>query len=289
VFPTVFFGPATVHSQEKKVRIRITQWFRASRSVPVAAALSVASMGTLAHANSISINFEGGNPGLAVDSSGSAGAPGAAQTGNWNNLASPGTTLGTVAGSATGGTGALIDNTGAATNATLTYSYDFTNGNSYATGASATSEDLELMNGFIAINGASGNNLTTIPLNLANVPYANYNVYVYFGSTGSNHAGSTTDNLGQTYSFTTDAYQYPDPYPGYVQTTSATGNPFADYAVFTNETSPTLNLGISIPTAGNGVGVFGVQIVSAVPEPASLGLIGVSALGLLRRRVRRHR
>lgn len=104
----------------------------------------------------------------------------------------------------------------------------------------------------------------------SNIPYSNYDAYVYFGAfTPNNGTVSNFDESGaaiETFSFVTvrnalAASQF-------IQTEETTGNPPANYAVFENQTSSSFDVRTSFPSnlVGTNIGIFGVQIVESFPE-----------------------
>ena len=230
---------------------------------------SVAAIGILsASAQSIiSWNDNNGAPGgNNIPASGTAGVAPAI---NWNN-SNPGNG---------GGMANLVDNTGTPTTAGFTV-----NGSWGPWGiALVTSPDNDgtyneqLLAGYA--NTSSGIGPET--LSITGIPFALYNVIVYFSSDASGRAGTISDaNTGITYSFSTEGGAA---IPGggnalLVQTTdTGANNPLADYAIFSNVSGATDTLALSIP---NGGGIAGFQIV-AVPEPGTLALAGLGGLALL--------
>lgn len=122
-------------------------------------------------------------------------------------------------------------------------------------------------------------------LSLTGVPYAQYNLYVYFSSDTAGRSGTIT--LGSTtYDFVTEgSAAIGGPNALFAQSTDTTGaNPSANYVIFsglTGDSTATLNI-------GTGGGISGFQVV-AVPEPGMMALVGLTALvGLgVRRRLAR--
>ncbi|HEX9045690.1 MAG TPA: PEP-CTERM sorting domain-containing protein [Verrucomicrobiae bacterium] len=115
---------------------------------------------------------------------------------------------------------------------------------------------------------------------ISGIPFATYNVIVYFSSDTANRTGTIASaNAGITYDFSTiGSPSVSGANAVLTQTTDTTGaNPLADYAMFSNLSGSSETLTLSIP---NGGGIAGFQIVS-VPEPGSLALAGIGGLALL--------
>ncbi len=239
-----------------------------------------------AQASMIGINFEG-NGGSVLASTDSAGV--VAQT-NWNGVA--------------GGSGSLsglVDDGGTATTASVT----FTGHNGGAAEANVPSNNDEaLCDGFIysywntssqpggAVQGA---------VTVSNIPTAyqstGYEVYIYVTSNRTDYSNQMiTVNLTNYYASLTPYSNPSDPgnlvYTEVTQTTSTTGydgTPYGSYVhitgltgssfSFTFETDPNVPY-VTTP------GVYGLQIVQTIPEPATMSLIGIGGLGLLLRRKR---
>ncbi|GHC39933.1 Ig domain-containing protein [Roseibacillus persicicus] len=145
--------------------------------------------------------------------------------------------------------GTLVDSEGLTTDVT----FSFTGSNTW----SAASEELTpygpLMAGYLDSNA---NNDATVTL--TQIPYPLYEVYVYVGSDRDNRTGTISDGT-TTYSLAT-ASASPNEAGSFVQTVNTgTGNPPANYAVFSNKSSSSLTLTYS-RGSGNG-GIHGLQII----------------------------
>jgi len=195
-------------------------------------------------------------------------------------------------GNASGNTGItwadLVDNTGTATGMSATYDNYLNWWQYYQIQGSAPGQDSDgnynrnLLNGFF--NDGASNDGGGANLSLSSIPYAQYDLYVYFSSDASGRAG--TVNVGSTtYDFTsmgTDAISGANGL--FTQTTDTLGNnPSADYAVFSGLTGSSQTINVNIPNWG---GLAGFQIV-AVPEPGTLALAALGGLGMLMLRRRR--
>lgn len=182
----------------------------------------------------------------------------------------------------------LIDNSGAATTLNLAYgSFNTWSIQGSHPGADADgSYNRELLNGYLNAGPAAwGPSITNSYVTLSQIPYAQYDVYVYFSSDAANRLGSITDGTTQYYFSTMGPAEISGLNASFIQTTDTTGaSPLADYAKFSGETASTLTLTCDA-LGGNDqwLGIAGFQIV-AVPEPGTLALAALSGLALLRLR-----
>lgn len=199
-----------------------------------------------------------------------AGYPTVAQT-NWNN------TNGDATGDSSnllGGNNTLTDADGNTSRAAVSWASSGT----WNTSNGTASGDNKLMNGYLVHIDPEGYSR----VDLYNITYANYDVYVYFGSDGNGRSGgieSTT--AGQTFSYTT-ASQRGGSFPnGYLITTNqANGNPAANYCVFRDQSSGSFSVKIN---RGNGnSGIYGVQIIPTDPTQIldGVGAIRTDAIDL---------
>ncbi len=182
----------------------------------------------------------------------------------------------------------LIDNTGAAT--TLNFSYGPT---AYAWSIQAShpgqdadgSYNKELLNGYLNAGMASWNPpVTNSYVALSQIPYAVYDIYVYFSSDQASRLGHVTDGTTTYYFSTLGSNEISGADALLTQTTDTTGaNPGADYAVFSGLTgsSQSITLQMDVPELWGGIAGF--QVV-AVPEPSALAFLSCGVLLLAVRR-----
>jgi hypothetical protein len=228
-----------------------------------AAGVAWLGMAAASQAGIIGVNFEGGGNNVGAVSLAPTDSAGVILQTNFNNE--------------TGGSGSnlvLNDGTGTPTTAELT----FAGAGTYTVGqASPVGGDQELNDGFVYGN-------TTI--NITNIPYAQYDVYVYELNDASGRVeqtyinGNTATSVYGQAAGAQDANHDRGTANTYLYTqsvdTTGSGTPGGDYALFTGLTSPSLTI---FDTATANGYVNGFQIV-AVPEPASIVLFGSGAVGL---------
>lgn len=191
-----------------------------------------------------------------------AGAPGVAQK-NWNRTAdlvnTPADASGDTSDIASPSAAQIVDSSGAATAVGVT----FTAGRGAYSGLPETVSPYgRLFNSFIF-----GTTATTDPswnpnasINLSGIPYSSYDVYVYFGSEFNGRTGTIGSTAaGTTYSFTTQVNSGSP--GGYLQTTdTGSGNPLANYAVFSGQSSSTFDVTATV-VGGPTLGIYGIQVV----------------------------
>jgi hypothetical protein len=172
----------------------------------------------------------------------------------------------------------LLDSTGAATTVTL----DANINDSWSSGSGTGDANHTLLNGILKSNGTF-----TSTYVFHNVPAGQYNLVAY---TMENGTGGIYDATVGSTTFRQEAQNGPDFNGTLVQgtntDTTTTTPPVANYVEFTN-VSPNgtgdLTFSYNHVTGSDGVGIAGLQLQSA-PEPATVGLLGLGALGLLARR-----
>ncbi len=260
----------------------------------------------------IGVDFNHG--GATNQSPGSADVVGPVASAGWNNFIN-------VSSGPLPGTIALADNTNTTTSATLAFKQGGTALNGYGTYNSAYGA-VGAANGALdanqqLFNGAAVSEGFTQEITIKDVPYATFDIYVLVkapvGNQGYGNAGYFGESslqifngatAGTTYYFGS-SNQNPIPASGfsYIKATSTTiSSPTleANYVLFSGLTggigsnysfdlrSPSgAEVGNPFYFNGNGL-LTGVQIVNAesaaVPEPASIALLGSGAMLLLKRR-----
>jgi hypothetical protein len=266
-------------------------WLPAPTAAPAAPA-------TLSPAvNSLGINFVGGRAstaepdGLAEDDgivTGSAGVAGAAQA-NWNNLFG-------FTGAASAGT--LVDRNGAGLPTT---NVSWTSNNAYTVStADAGSPDSALMKGYLDTTDVS---VTTVSVSDLPAEWLEYDVYVYIdGDATAGRAGNytITSALDGTDTATVSDTANWDVAAGGTFTranenahdlTTTPGFTSGNYLVFSGRH----DLSFTLTAQGSLIGatparapINGIQVVATrvVPEPASMTVLALGALGLAVRRRR---
>ena len=109
-------------------------------------------------------------------------------------------------------------------------------------------------------------------VDLLNITYANYDVYVYFGADQKGRLGAIESaTAGQTFSYSTFS-QFSDVgvFPGaYARTTDeGSGNPPANFCVFRNQSSGSFS--VQLNRGINNSGIYGIQIVPKDPTNPDL-------------------
>ena len=205
------------------------------------------------HAQSIGINFTSDRDlaaELAPDEV--AGHPDVAQA-NWNS------TNGGPNGNETNllglTPGTLVDSDGTPTGAQVAWTSDGT----WNTNNGIASGDNKLMNGYIDHTGGGST------VEVTNITYASYDVYVYFGSDGNGRTGAIeSTTAGQTFSYSTNSQQtggFPEIY--LLTEDEVGGNPPANYCVFRDQSSSTFFAQVNRGSSNSGF--HGIQIVSKAP------------------------
>jgi hypothetical protein len=247
----------------------------------VLAALLAGAVGfaSLAHASSIGVQFQG-NTSNPLPSGETAGFEAVAQD-NWNALT----------GSSTYTDVALSDNNAQPTTALLSSTNQgtyFGGGGQFSSSVDPNAAGDNILAGGELLSAGNNHAIFTV----STVPYADYDVYVYsvpdangretsvgLTSSGETFQSFTSDNSAPDWVAATGTWNGSAPAP-----TGAGADASANYAVFTGITTSSFSIDFYAP--GNS-GINGIQIVQAVPEPASLGLLVVSGAMLLNRRNRR--
>jgi hypothetical protein len=248
---------------------------RGQAAALIAGFVVLVAAGISSHAAGIGINFTGGgnasSPAISLLPTDVAGV---VPQSNFNNIS--------------GGSGAalaLVNNSGAATPATLTFTSSGTYSSIGEPGIAPAGGDEKLNTGFVYGNGS---------FTVAAVPFARYDVYVYmlndapgriettsltaggpaqtfFGAAATpNDAGHVDQNAATSYVYTQT-----------VSTNSAAATPNGDYVLFAGLTAPSFTFTDTAP--GNGY-LNGFQVVENLPEPGALGVCAVTGLAALLRR-----
>lgn len=226
------------------------------------------------NAGTISVSFcnETSLPGTGsiMDSADLAGAPGV-RVGNWNNWLKDDGSLGDDGYD-------IIDDSGAVT--ALTASINFT---ASASRDNNHDNDQEM---FSDVKDIFGSDKT---LSVSNIPYDVYDVYVYMRDDGAGRAGVFT--IGATTYYARGGAGNPaSDGTGYVLSADTTlDDPTTidqgNYVVFSAVSGSSFDLVINAVNAGDldRNKVAGFQIVQ-VPEPATMMLLGLGSMALLRRK-----
>ena len=233
--------------------------------------ISMLSLTGIASAAAVGFNFEGGNGGGPLSST----PAGVGGTSNWVDLA--------------GGSG------GPQVEAGLTVQWSSANAG-WGTGISNNNN---LTNGYLDTSDASAAILTVSGLNSVFTDASMVrDIFVYFGSDGAGRVGhaylNPTFGANQTGAGVT-AFDVGFEFAalagdaGFTQTIDGTFDgtaPSANYAVFTIGAGiDSFSVAVTRPGTGQAsTGLHGVEIVEVIPEPASLALMGLGGLLMLRRR-----
>jgi len=238
-----------------------------------AAAMAVAGMASAAPAPYVGVNFTGGGNSIAAQSLDPADVAGVLPQANWNNV-----------NGASGSGVALKDANGNATPVTLTFS----GAGTWSSGAGAATPNQKLMQGYVDGTDNGHNDYL-----FANVPAGVYNVLVYAQpDSGDGRDQSVIINgvSGAAVYVSSDASSdFRNNGNVFVRATAtskdgagASGN----YVEF-DGISPVAGF-ISLQGQSLNFRNFanGIQLVQA-PEPATIGVLGVGAVGVLARRRRK--
>jgi hypothetical protein len=230
-------------------------------------------------ATSIGVNFIGGNNAGGASVTGPAGV---VSQSNWNNE-----------NTNASADAAIVTDDGASAGATLTWSSN----NVWSTGAAGTNQNGNLMQGYLddSATATTTVSLSNLPSSIAGTGSTPYNVILYIAGDTAGRGGNYTVNgtsavLVNSGPEADGIFQLATPSTDPNNDANAgTGAVAGNYYAFTNVTGTTLD----ISTVGYSIGsnqrspLDGFQVTtSPVPEPATLGLLGLGGLLLLGRRRR---
>ncbi|SHI43569.1 PEP-CTERM protein-sorting domain-containing protein [Rubritalea squalenifaciens DSM 18772] len=228
---------------------------------------SLVAMSSVASAASIAINFaENTNQQFA---GGAAIGPTGIDSSNWNS------TIDRDSGTlATGTMGSLIDDTGATTTSSVTWSSNNVFYNADGTGT----DEARLAVGYL-------DDSTGVTVTVSNITYSTYTAYVLFTSDQNGdyqHGEITVEGTALFGGGDFNAHGRVTDGTGWVE---ADGTVFGNYATITGLTDSTLDI-TSIRNGAARGPITGVIIVdtTAVPEPTSTALLGLGGLALIMRR-----
>lgn len=172
----------------------------------------------------------------------------------------------------------MEDDSGIAT--TLNIGFVGANGD-WSVGGSKPNADATMLNGYVNGQGVDSAHVYVQDLN----PGYDYTVYLYFNSDNGTRVGAAHDD-DETYYFGMNPESASS--GTYLQATATDASGFgidANYAVFsvTGVTDQSFYTSVfsSDGVAADFGGITGIQVIETIPEPATLGLVGLFGAGVL--------
>jgi hypothetical protein len=219
----------------------------------------------------IGVNFASSRiPGAALGANELAGFWSASQR-NWNNP-TPGAAAGDAANGSTSSIatplgGVLVDSTGTATLTQISWTANGT----WNTNGNVGNPNAKLMNAYVDNIDVTG--FATI--NFTDIPYASYDVYVYFGSDGNGRTGSIYSSTAlQEFFYTTQSNAPNFTFDQFLLTddiNGADGAPPANYCVFRGQSAASFS--VQVNRGNSNSGFHAIQIVeAAVTAPVMLSV-----------------
>lgn len=239
--------------------------------------LSLAILATVSSAQAAIVSWSVDQFGTVATTSGVAPAA------NWNNTVPSGGSP--YVGKAVND---LIDDAGVATTVDISYgswgawrlqdSHPGTDGDG--------TNNKELLNGYLNAGPAAWNpSVTASSVAISQIPYANYNIIVYFSADQAGREGSVINGASAFYFSSLGAASVAGSNATLTQTTSTTTADYAgaSYAVFSGLSGASQTITVQMRDNDEWGGIAGFQIV-AVPEPSAALLGGLGLMVVLRRR-----
>lgn len=184
----------------------------------------------------------------------------------------------------------LIDDSGAATSLDIAYmSFNSWTVNEPSPANPGMDADgtynRELLNGYLNAGPAPwGPSIIHTEVAISEIPYALYDIIVYFSSDAADREGDVTDGA-TSYSFKTVGLPSVSGANALLAQTTDTAGTYgttANYAVFSGLSGASQTVTVQMRDEDEWGGIAGFQVVE-VPEPASLGLMGLGGMLLLGR------
>ena len=257
--------------------------YQVVQMVMMVCSLTLAVMPGVSQAQSIGVNFAGrqwsigGNTPMTLQPLGTAGV---VPQQNWNNVFLDAADSGGMPQLNIGGAnaGVVSDNSGAATSVSFSYTQGG-NATEWAADQATHTGNQQLLDGYWDVQSASG------AVNLGNISYSMYDVYVYISADSNGRTAGVNINDGpQTYLLTdASGYNYSQPLIQATATSQGSATS-AQYVLYQDVTGSSLQ--VDLANYGNDVGIAGIQVVGVVPEPSTLtfSIAGLALIGLIRGR-----